>query len=246
MRIPSRLLFRLAYSAASGIICQTDSMAAELLQTLKLKDANLSVLPNPVDLENIRQCAQKSNVLWHGPGPNLLTVGRLSFEKGFDLLIEAFARVHTRFPNAELVIGGVGPCESALKQQVFALGLANKVTFAGYLPLPPVRFPGTTAFVLSSRDDAMPNAVLEAAAAGLPIVAAPSSQGITDLLRHQPGVWVAADTSARALEDSLLQALSALRPAERFPHSWVERFALKTSIQAYEKLLDRTLLSSGR
>jgi glycosyltransferase involved in cell wall biosynthesis len=71
----------------------------------------------------------------------------------------------------------------------------------------------------------MPNALLEAAAAELPIVALPSSGGVVDLLRDRPGAWLASEISAAALADSLLTALQVLHPlkkgvrSESLPHA---------------------------
>jgi glycosyltransferase involved in cell wall biosynthesis len=102
-------------------------------------------------------------------------------------------------------------------------------------------FPNATLFVLSSRHEGLPNALLEAAAAGLPIVAVPSSQGVVDLLSGQPGVWLAREVSAAALAASLLTALEALRPGERFTHPFVEEFRLDRALPAYEELIDAAL-----
>jgi glycosyltransferase involved in cell wall biosynthesis len=65
----------------------------------------------------------------------------------------------------------------------------------------------------------MPNSLLEAAAAGLPIVALPSSGGVVDLLRHRPGAWLATEISAAALADSLDSALQVLHPRQQFMHT---------------------------
>jgi hypothetical protein len=62
-----------------------------------------------------------------------------------------------------------------------------------------------------------------------------------DLLRDQPGVWLAPEISAEALASSLLAALRALRQGQRFPHLFVEQFALRRSIQGYEQLIDATI-----
>jgi glycosyltransferase involved in cell wall biosynthesis len=136
-----------------------------------------------------------------------LAVGRLSHEKGFDLLLEALVRVRRAFPKADLLIAGGGSEESELRKKARSLGLESAVCFAGHLSRPYECFPGATLFVLSSRHEGIPNALLEAAAAGLPLVALPSSGGVVDLLRDRPGAWLAAEVSADALADSLLAAL---------------------------------------
>jgi len=95
--------------------------------------------------------------------------------------------------------------------------------------------------VSSSRSEGMPNALFEAAARGLPIVSLPASEGLVELLMGQPGVWLAREISAQALAESLLAALGALRPGERFAHPWIDRFRLEHAIPAYEELFAATL-----
>jgi glycosyltransferase involved in cell wall biosynthesis len=95
--------------------------------------------------------------------------------------------------------------------------------------------------VLSSRHEGLPNSLLEAAAAGLPLVAVPASPGVADLLRHQPGVWLAPEISSGALADALLEVLQSLRPSQRFPHAFIHQFSLARAIRAYEALFDSAL-----
>ena len=120
-------------------------------------------------------------------------------------------------------------------------GLQRSVHFAGHVPHPESWFPGATLFVLPSRREGLPNALLEAAAGGLPIVALPASEGVVNLLSGQQGAWVAADVSSRALTNALLDALDSVRPGERFPHSWVRPFHMRCAIRDYERLIDETL-----
>jgi glycosyltransferase involved in cell wall biosynthesis len=213
----TRLLYRMLYRHADRVICQSRAMAEDLAGELGIASALIAVLPNPVDLEGIL-AAKDDPVQWSGAGPHLLAVGRLSPEKGFDLLLRALVSVRERFPAADLVIAGAGPEEAALKAECRRLGLEAAVRFAGRVDRPYALFPGAALFVLSSRHEGMPNALLEAAASGLPIVALPASGGVVDLLRGRPGAWLAPEISSSALAASLLAALEALQPGERFPH----------------------------
>jgi len=240
------LLYRLLYRRADRILCQTPAMAEDLATELGLPRPMLAVLPNPVDLDAIRATMLNSPRLPSSPNsisaePHLLAVGRLSREKGFDLLLEAFAAVRERFPAAALTIAGTGPQEAELKALAQALGLGTAVCFAGYAAQPAAYFPAATAFVLSSRHEGLPNALLEAAAGGLPIVALPSSQGVVELVCNQPGVWLAAEISAEALAATLFEALTSLLPGQRFAHPWIEEFRLDRAIQACECLIDAAL-----
>jgi glycosyltransferase involved in cell wall biosynthesis len=242
-RLPgyTRLLYRLLYRRADRVICQSDAMARDLGRELGIKNERISVLPNPVDVEAIRNAMQHGPSLWTGPGPRLLAVGRLSRDKGFDLLLQALAATLQKIPTADLVIAGAGPEEAALKAQCLKLALESAVRFTGYIDRPSAYFPGASAFVLSSRHEGMPNALLEAAAGGLPLVALPASGGVAELLRGQPGAWLASDASSSALAATLLAALPALKPGERFEHAFIEEFRIERALAAYETLFDEML-----
>ncbi len=218
----SRLLFRLLYRRANGIICQTRAMAEDLARELRLEPGRIAVLANPVDLEGI-EAARDLAPLWRGDGPHLLAVGRLAHEKGFDLLLEALACVRKEFPAADLTIVGAGREEGALRQLASSLGVAAAVRFAGYVEPPYAFFAGATAFVLASRYEAMPNAMLEAAAAGLPLVATPASGGIVELLRGRRGAWIAPAITAEALAGTLIRALKTLGHGARIGYDFFLR-----------------------
>lgn len=243
------LLYRLLYRRADKIICQSSAMADDLAGTLGLGRNRLAVLPNPVDVHAIRLAAAQSSSagnVFTGPGPNLVAVGRLAPEKGFDLLLDAVHAVRRAFPSTVLAIAGSGPEETALKARCHRLGLDSAVHFAGHLEQPATLFSGASLFVLSSRQEGMPNALLEAAAAGLPLVATPASGGIVDLLHGQPGAWLTSEITAPALAASLLQALRVLRPAERFAHAFIEPFRMDCAVRSYEELIDAALYGEDK
>jgi glycosyltransferase involved in cell wall biosynthesis len=242
----TRLLYRALYCHTDKVICQSAAMASDLAHELSIKPTRLAVLPNPIDVDAIRLTMQQGLNQWTGPGPHLLAVGRLSREKGFDLLLQALHSVRQSFPTTDLTIVGAGPEDADLKSLCFDLGLESAVHFAGLVAQPVALFRGTSVFVLPSRQEGMPNALLEAAAGGLPIVTLPASGGIVDLLREQPGVWIANGISSAALSASLITALNALRPAERFAHSFIDQFRIDRAILGYEDLIDATLQVTGR
>ncbi len=211
----TRWLYRLLYPRADGVICQSRAMAEDLTRELNLSKEKTQVSPNPVDLKRISEGmdAPKARM---GPGPHLLTVGRLSEEKGFDLLLHALVRVRERFPGVDLIVAGEGLEKAPLKALCRRLYLETAVSFVGHVERVHAFFPGTTLFVLPSRFEGMPNSLLEASAAGLPVVATPASEGIVDLLRGQPGAWLAPECTAGALAETVIAALESIRPGDRF------------------------------
>jgi glycosyltransferase involved in cell wall biosynthesis len=245
-RLPGfmRLLYRLLYRNSDHVICQSGAMAKDLALALGIDDEQIAVLPNPVDLEGIR-AAMSQPAMRSGTGPQLLAVGRLSQEKGFDLLLNALVGVRKRFPEAHLILAGAGPEETTLKLLCHELGLEKAVCFAGHVDQPYKYFSSTTLFVLSSRHEGMPNALLEAAAAGLPLAATPASGGVMDLLRGQAGAWVATEITAAALAVTIITALETVRPGQRFSHSFfasTARVARHESLERDTEILSRQFL----
>lgn len=235
------LMYRILYRRADRVICQSAAMAKDMCREIGIPPARLAVLPNPVNVDALRELSASPLNHWTGPGPHLLAVGRLSAHKGFDLLLQAFARLKFQFPSADMTIAGAGPEEDALRASCRELKIDAAVRFAGHVEAPAVYFPGASLFVLSSRFEGLPNALLEAIAAGMPLAVLPASEGIVDLLTGKPGVQVASEVSANALAKSIAAALASLRPGERFQHDWIDEYRLDRAIPVYEDLIDATL-----
>jgi glycosyltransferase involved in cell wall biosynthesis len=242
----TRLFYRVLYRRADRVLCQSAAMAEDLAEEFGIDRKRLAVVPNPVDVEAIRASLNAEQAPWNGPGPHLLAVGRLSREKGFDLLLEALVRIRAKFSTADLLIVGTGVEEARLKAERSRLGLDDAVRFVGHQDCPWSYFGGATVFVLSSRHEGMPNALLEAAAAGLPLVTTPASGGVVELLGLQPGAWLAEGISAEALVAALLCALRSLRPGERFAHGFMDGFKMDRAIKEYEQVIDGCLEEKRR
>jgi len=233
------------YPRADAIICQTLAMAAEIGAVAGGARA-MRVLPNPVDVDQVRLQARQAATQWAGPGPHILAVGRLAGEKGFDLLLQAFAGVHSEFPDANLTILGEGRERPALEMLAWVLGLGNSVRMPGHVAHPAEWYPGATVFVLSSRHEGLPNALLEAAAGGLPIVATRASAGLVSLIEGEPGVWLARETSAAAISQALQHAIETAQSHSRFAHPWVEPFRMDAALAQYEALIEEQFSGAAR
>lgn len=240
----TRRLYRALYPRADKVVCQSEAMAMEM-SALIGTGKNLRVLPNPVFSSSVaaqeKFFAPISENLWRGPGPRLLAMGRLTHQKGFDMLLPAFRQVLRSIPTAELAILGQGSEDAALKTMSSALGIEEHVHFAGYAANPHAWFDGATAFVMSSRHEGISNALLEAAAAGLPIVTTPALGGVAELLSGQPGTWITREISTQAIVETLIFALESLAPGERFSHPWLQDYRMENAIPRFESLINEVL-----
>jgi len=148
--------------------------------------------------------------------PVVLTIARLVPIKNVMLLVEAFAQVRERLA-AHLVVVGEGPEGQALRDRAIALDVANAVTFVGSIPheQTPLYYRAADVFALSSDFDNSPNALLEAMATGLPVVATDTG-GVHEFIDGRTGGVIVprrdVDALARAMV-SLLEAPEAAREA---------------------------------
>ena len=148
------------------------SNAVRFVQGFGAEKSKTFVVPNSVDTTLFRP-SQKSLVReeWGLEGPVVLFVGRLAPDKGVDTLLHAFHNVTKSVPTAKLVIVGRGPQENSLRELQERLGLVG-VYFMGRIAREdmPCVYPGCELLVLPSIYEPFGNVVLEAMAAGLPVV----------------------------------------------------------------------------
>jgi len=112
--------------------------------------------------------------------PFILSVGRLSHEKGFDLLIDAYSRLQPL--EVDLLISGEGPERSALEAQIANLNLTGKVKLIGFKSNPQDYYAQASVFVLSSRNEGYPNALVEAMGMGCACVAMNCEFGPSEII----------------------------------------------------------------
>jgi len=200
-------LVRTAYRAADCVVANSARLAARLEATFGLRREQLRVVRNPVDVETI--AARAPEPPKDPPErPFILSAGRLSAQKGHDLLLRAFAESRYR-PSHALVIIGEGPERAALEILAAQLGLAGRVRFLGFVANPWAWMARAELFVLPSRWEGFPNALLEAMACGAPVVAADCCFGPGEMIAHGGNGWLVPPENCAALRDALDTLLAA-------------------------------------
>jgi GalNAc-alpha-(1->4)-GalNAc-alpha-(1->3)-diNAcBac-PP-undecaprenol alpha-1,4-N-acetyl-D-galactosaminyltransferase len=163
---------------ARKLVVQFESYRS--MYPLYLHDRLLAI-PNPV----YEAQGQASPDIRHsGERYRLLAVGRLSFQKNFESLIQAFAQLERQFPSWDLVIAGEGELHQKLSGLIEQLGLASRVKLAGAVKNISGYYSSSHLFCLPSRWEGFPNALAEALAHGLPAVGFADSAGVNVLIEH--------------------------------------------------------------
>ena len=169
-----RFLARLAGHYAARVFCVSEDIAAEVRSRRIVPGRKIRVVPNGIDLTpfGVRAGDEVRRSLGIPlDAPTIGTVGRLAEIKQQAALIRAFGRVRSGSPRAHLLIVGDGPLRDDLGGLASDLGLEGCVHFAGYQERTAPYMGAMDVFALTSRSEGMPLAVLEAWAAGLPVVA---------------------------------------------------------------------------
>lgn len=167
------LILKLAYRRADAIVCQTNAVKRCFPRAVQDR---LVMIYNPI-------IGFERSAVSHD-GKMLCAVGRLTPQKGFDLLIAAFARIADRHPDWNLTIWGNGQSRAQLEKQVRDLGLAERIALPGNSHGPGEWARDATIFVQASLYEGFANALAEALASGLPVVATNCDFGPAEMVTH--------------------------------------------------------------
>ena len=227
-----RRLAHFVYPFAAAVVAQTDEAAAFLARRFGRKVVGIPnpVLPPPAGVAPLKLAR-----------PAVIGLGRLSPEKGYDLLLRVFARIAVRFPNWRLYIFGEGPERPKLEALIAALGLVGRAELAGVIADPTPALRAGDLFVLSSHIEGFSLALCEAMACGLPAVSTDCGGPRSVLRENYDGLLVpAGDEEALAAAMTRLMGDDALRAAfaMRAPEV-LTRFSLDIVLAQWDALFAR-------
>jgi glycosyltransferase involved in cell wall biosynthesis len=201
------LLRTLTYPLADALVVQTQGLLPWGKKIMR-GHRHVEAIPNPVrDMD--AYAAER-----HGDARStIVAVGRLAPQKGYDVLLRAFAQVAPAHPSWNLAIVGEGPLRVELTGLAASLGIADRVEFRGWLPEPGVVLAASDIFVMASLYEGFPNALLEAMACGLPVISTQSigageiiSDGHDGLLTPVGDADALADAMRRLIANPELRA----------------------------------------
>lgn len=226
------------YQQADAIIAVSKGVAQDIAHITGLGQEKVHVLPNPVITPQMLALSGRSAAhpwLENKRFPVIVGSGRLSRQKNFQLLIRAFARVRERC-NCRLIILGSGRYRARLDKLSQDLGVSEHVDLAGFKQNPYAILANADLFVLSSNWEGSPNALTEAMAMGVPVVATDCDSGPRELLKNgELGPLVPVGDQS-ALSEAIYQTLQNPIQGSRLQQA-AQPYHLENSTREYLKVL---------
>jgi glycosyltransferase involved in cell wall biosynthesis len=191
-----------ALKNSTGVFCVSEDLRSKVI-ALGVAPDKVSVIPNGIETDRFKRMDQaqaRADLGLDAAARILICTSRLDPEKGIDVLVDAFSLVEE--DDVQLIIAGWGTEEKKLRSQVERLELHDRIRFAGNIPHHevPKWLNAADLFVITSRNEGYPNALVEAMACGLPIVAARVG-GVPEIITSSEiGLMVEAENPRAAAE----------------------------------------------
>lgn len=229
------LLVRWTYPRADHIVAVSAHLRTELVHQCQLPPRLVGYIYNPIDFDEIDHLAAATpdDTPFNGSSETIvLSAGRLTQQKDFTTLIKAFARLPSRM-NLRLVILGEGPLRTPLIALARELGIHERFHLPGFIINPYAWMSRAAVFVLSSRSEGFPNALIEAGACGAPLISTNCPTGPSEILEDGTLGKLIPVGDVAAMADAIEQQLA--RPnTNRFPR---ERYRLKEIVDQWLQVL---------
>lgn len=224
-------------------ICNAGALKKRLASVYKVPDSAISVIPNGVNTQFFRPPETSAG------RKAIICPARLVPEKDHDTLISAFGAIASSHPETELWIVGDGPRRKAIEELSAREAPAGKIRlFPGHLDLRPL-FAGSCLLVLSSVVEGLPNAVLEAMACGLPVLATDVG-GLREVVEHGRTGFLVPSRNVTALAEAMNRLLQDENLRETFGREGRRRaeelYSVSTMVRRHEEIFQKLLSARGR
>jgi len=229
------------------MLAVSEAVRDDLVRNLRWPASRISVVHTGVGLperspdSGVRDALRASWGISRN-APVIMTAARLSYEKGLGTLIDAVPRMLAAVPDMQLIIAGDGPLREELQRRIESYNMTNTVRMLGFCDDVNRIMQAADLFVLPSRMEGMPNALLEAMAAGLPVVASrvggiPEAveDGVEGLLVSPGNPAELADAVIRIMSSTIVHARMSQAARRRID----DQFRVDLVARRYEALYER-------
>ncbi len=231
-------LRRLTYPFCSSVVSVSKGVDEGFASLPKSKRA---VIYNPIIVKDDGQTDELPEEV--DPDKNwLVSMGRLTEQKGFDLLLQAFQQIVPKYPDWQLIIMGKGELRQELEQMRDDLGLSDKVVFTGTLSNPFRVLKQGKLFVMASKNEGFPMAHGEALACGLPVIATDCPSGPSEMIRHNIDGLLVPNQDIEAFAEAMDHLMSNEDKRKQFAAKAPEvttRFSLDAIVAEWETLIQK-------
>lgn len=232
-----------AYRRSDRVVALSKGVRKNLIERYALKPERVVTIYNPVDIEHIQRLSREEpeGCPWDNTRDRklfeILAVGKLHRQKGFDLLIQALTSLDDR--PCRLTILGEGPEKEALKNQARKLGIGDRLFMPGFKKNPYSWMARADLLVLSSRWEGFGHVIAESMACGTAVLSTQCFSGPDEIIAHGVNGLLCKANSASELKDAILFLVE--NPEKRKAYALaarqsVKRFDTKVIIKEYEEL----------
>lgn len=199
------LAYRALYPLCDRLICNCSHMRDDMIAHFGFPPQRITVIPNPVDVSKISLQILSAENPYQDGNVQVASVGRMEYQKGFDLLLKAFHRSRKIIRNLSLTLVGDGPRRKALETLSAELGISDAVTFVGEKKNPYPYMAHADFVVSSSRWEGSPNTVLESLACGTPVLAFNCPGGIAEIINDEKNGWLIPAEDWQGMSEKMVQ-----------------------------------------
>jgi glycosyltransferase involved in cell wall biosynthesis len=235
-----RFLIKRLYPHADAMVAVSKGVKSDYQELIGTSCCNVKVVYNPAYDEDTlgakaeaHSCSMPSS-----DSPFVLAVGRLTRQKGFDSLVEAFSQI-SELVDCNVVILGEGEERTALQEQIDRLGLRRRISLKGFVGDPCTYFKGASLFVLSSRWEGFGLVLVEALAYGKRIVSTNCRSGPSEILENGKYGRLVPEDDVAALAHAIAEELKAPDTHEKRKARMLraQEFSIETAAHRYARLL---------
>lgn len=169
---------------------------------------------------------------------NFVAVGRLSDQKDYPLMLKAFEKINSKYPNTKLTIIGDGELKKSLEEQSKSLGISNSVLFTGIISNVKDYLWSSDVYIMSSIYEGLPQTVIEAMAAGLPIISTKAG-GVIDVVKDGENGFLVDCNDLDGLTNSMENLIQSPSLCEEFSANSIKlskEYSIQNCAEQYKEL----------